>query len=105
MPVPCRHSSRSRSHPVASAADIAETLTIHRSSQPAAGATAATTTAARGAGRQRQYHSTAARYEGYKKNESQGLDQLIQGTQGGQQSSPPPDNQEQPDFRGQSNPN
>lgn len=43
--------------------------------------------------------------EGYKKNESQGLDQLIQGTQGGQQSSPPPDNQEQPDFGGQSNPN
>jgi membrane protein required for colicin V production len=42
--------------------------------------------------------------EGYKKNESQGLDQLIQGTQG-QQSSPPPDNQEQPDFGGQSNPN
>ena len=44
--------------------------------------------------------------EGYKKNESQGLDQLIQGTQGQQQqSSPPPDNQEQPDFGGQSNPN
>lgn len=45
--------------------------------------------------------------EGYKKNESQGLDQLIQGTQGGQQqqNSPPPDNQEQPDFGGQSNPN
>jgi membrane protein required for colicin V production len=43
--------------------------------------------------------------EGYKKNESQGLDQLIQGTQGGQQSSPPPDSQEQPDFGGQSNPN
>ncbi len=43
---------------------------------------------------------------GYKKNESQGLDQLIQGTQGQQQSSPPPDdNQEQPDFGGQSNPN
>lgn len=42
--------------------------------------------------------------EGYKKNESQGLDQLIQGTQG-QQNSPPPDNQEQPDFGGQSNPN
>jgi len=44
--------------------------------------------------------------EGYKKNESQGLDQLIQGTQGQQQqqSSPPPDNQEQPDFGGQSNP-
>lgn len=44
--------------------------------------------------------------EGYKKNESQGLDQLIQGTQGQQQqNSPPPDNQEQPDFGGQSNPN
>lgn len=43
--------------------------------------------------------------EGYKRNESQGLDQLIQGTQGQQQSSPPPDNQEQPDFGGQSNPN
>lgn len=51
--------------------------------------------------------------EGYKKNESQGLDQLIQGTQGGQnnngnnnnQNTPPPDNQEQPDFGGQSNPN
>lgn len=42
--------------------------------------------------------------EGYKRNESQGLDQLIQGTQG-QQNSPPPDNQEQPDFGGQSNPN
>jgi membrane protein required for colicin V production len=36
-----------------------------------------------------------------------GLDQLIQGTQGGQQqqSSPPPENQEQPDFGGQTNPN
>src|SRR5690349_10480635 len=36
--------------------------------------------------------------EGYKKNESQGLDQLIQGTQGNQnnnQNTPPPDNQEQ----------
>ncbi|MGE0240398.1 MAG: CvpA family protein [Parvibaculaceae bacterium] len=45
--------------------------------------------------------------EGYKKNESQGLDQLIQGTQGsqGNQTSPPPDNQEQPDFGGQTNPN
>jgi membrane protein required for colicin V production len=48
--------------------------------------------------------------EGYKKNESQGLDQLIQGTQGNQnnqnnQNSPPPDNQEQPDFGGQTNPN
>jgi membrane protein required for colicin V production len=46
--------------------------------------------------------------EGYKKNESQGLDQLIQGTQGsGQnnQNTPPPDNQEQPDFGGQTNPN
>lgn len=42
--------------------------------------------------------------EGYKKNESQGLDQLIQGTQGNQ-NSPPPDNQEQPDFGGQTNPN
>jgi membrane protein required for colicin V production len=44
--------------------------------------------------------------EGYKKNESQGLDQLIQGTQGsqGNQSSPPPDAQEQPDFGGQTNP-
>jgi membrane protein required for colicin V production len=43
--------------------------------------------------------------EGYKKNESQGLDQLIQGTQGQQSSPPPDDNQEQPDFGGQSNPN
>ena len=45
--------------------------------------------------------------EGYKKNESQGLDQLIQGTQGsqGNQNTPPPDNQEQPDFGGQTNPN
>jgi membrane protein required for colicin V production len=45
--------------------------------------------------------------EGYKKNESQDLDQLIQGTQGNQnnQNTPPPDNQEQPDFGGQSNPN
>jgi membrane protein required for colicin V production len=44
--------------------------------------------------------------EGYKKNESQGLDQLIQGTQGtqGNQNTPPPDNQEQPDFGGQTNP-
>jgi membrane protein required for colicin V production len=44
--------------------------------------------------------------EGYKKNESQGLDQLIQGTQGNQnnQNTPPPDNQEQPDFGGQTNP-
>jgi len=42
--------------------------------------------------------------EGYKKNESQGLDQLIQGTQGNQ-NTPPPDNQEQPDFGGQTNPN
>src|SRR5262245_33269517 len=44
--------------------------------------------------------------EGYKKNESQGLDQLIQGTQGGQnnQTTPPPDNPEQPDFGGQTNP-
>jgi membrane protein required for colicin V production len=44
--------------------------------------------------------------EGYKKNESQGLDQLIQGTQGNQnnQTTPPPDNQEQPDFGGQTNP-
>jgi membrane protein required for colicin V production len=41
--------------------------------------------------------------EGYKKNESQGLDQLIQGTQG-QQSSPPADAQD-PDFGGQTNPN
>jgi hypothetical protein len=33
---------------------------------------------------------------------------LIQGTQGNQnnnQTSPPPDNQEQPDFGGQTNPN
>lgn len=43
--------------------------------------------------------------EGYKKNESQGLDQLIQGTQGQQQNSSSPDNQDQPDFGGQSNPN
>ena len=41
--------------------------------------------------------------EGYKRNESQGLDQLIQGTQGGQPT-PPPDTQEQPDFGGQTNP-
>ncbi len=47
--------------------------------------------------------------EGYKKNESQGLDQLIQGTQGTQdnqnnQTTPPPDTPEQPDFGGQTNP-
>ena len=85
--------------------DIAETLTnssiltnqapAQTQQQPAAAQTGSgdTTTA-------------PADEEGYKKNESQGLDQLIQGTQGQQQqSSPPPDNQEQPDFGGQSNPN
>jgi membrane protein required for colicin V production len=52
--------------------------------------------------------TTPSDEEGYKKNESQGLDQLIQGTQGNQnnnQTSPPPDNQDQPDFGGQTNPN
>ena len=49
--------------------------------------------------------ATPGEEEGYKKNESQGLDQLIQGTQGNQgQNTPPPDNQEQPDFGGQTNP-
>jgi membrane protein required for colicin V production len=48
--------------------------------------------------------ATPSDAEGYKRNESQGLDQLIQGTQGGQ-TTPPPDNQEQPDFGGQTNPN
>jgi membrane protein required for colicin V production len=46
---------------------------------------------------------TSPEEEGYKKNESQGLDQLIQGTQG-QQNSPPADAQD-PDFGGQTNPN
>jgi membrane protein required for colicin V production len=50
--------------------------------------------------------ATPSDAEGYKKNESQDLDQLIQGTQGNQnQNTPPPDNQEQPDFGGQTNPN
>ncbi|CAN5534312.1 CvpA family protein [soil metagenome] len=44
--------------------------------------------------------------EGYQKQESQGLDQLIQGTQGQQQTPPPDDGSEQqPSFGGQSNPN
>jgi membrane protein required for colicin V production len=47
--------------------------------------------------------ATPGEEEGYKTNESQGLDQLIQGTQGGQPT-PPPDTPEQPDFGGQTNP-
>lgn len=42
--------------------------------------------------------------EGYKKTQTQGLDQLIQGTQGAQDQ-PPPDTAQQPTFGGQSNPN
>lgn len=85
--------------------DIAETLTNSSilSNQNAPSTTQQPPAAQSGSG------ETAAPTdeEGYKKNESQGLDQLIQGTQGGQQqqNSPPPDNQEQPDFGGQSNPN
>lgn len=84
--------------------DIAETLTNSSilSNQNAPSTTQQPPAAQSGSG-----ETTAPTdEEGYKKNESQGLDQLIQGTQGGQQqSSPPPDNQEQPDFGGQSNPN
>ena len=83
--------------------DIAETLTnssiLTNQSQPSSQQPPA---AQSGSGES----TTTPDEEGYKKNESQGLDQLIQGTQGGQQqNSPPPDNQEQPDFGGQSNPN
>lgn len=85
--------------------DIAETLTNSSilSNQNAPATTQQPPAAQSGSG-----ETTAPTdEEGYKKNESQGLDQLIQGTQGGQQqqNSPPPDNQEQPDFGGQSNPN
>jgi membrane protein required for colicin V production len=85
--------------------DIAETLTNSSilSNQNAPSTTQQPPAAQSGSG-----ETTAPTdEEGYKKNESQGLDQLIQGTQGGQQqqNSPPPDNQEQPDFGGQSNPN
>ncbi len=85
--------------------DIAETLTNSSilSNQNAPSTTQQPPAAPSGSG-----ETTAPTdEEGYKKNESQGLDQLIQGTQGGQQqqNSPPPDNQEQPDFGGQSNPN
>lgn len=84
--------------------DIAETLTnssILTNQPPAQQAPAAQTNTG-------ETPATApSNEEGYKKNESQGLDQLIQGTQGGQnnQNTPPPDNQEQPDFGGQTNPN
>ena len=83
--------------------DIAETLNSAStlSNQPAAQQPPAAQT---GSGDSTTTTTASPDEEGYKKNESQGLDQLIQGTQG-QQSSPPPDNQEQPDFGGQSNPN
>ncbi|WP_119391323.1 CvpA family protein [Taklimakanibacter lacteus] len=84
--------------------DIAETLTNSSilGNQPTT-TTQQTPAAQTGTG---DTTTAAPDEEGYKKNESQGLDQLIQGTQGQQQqSSPPPDNQEQPDFGGQSNPN
>jgi membrane protein required for colicin V production len=80
--------------------DIAETLTnssILTNPAPAQQPSATQT----GGG---ETQATPSDEEGYKKNESQDLDQLIQGTQGGQ-STPPPDNQEQPDFGGQTNPN
>ena len=85
--------------------DIAETLTnssilTNQTTPPTQQAPAAQT------GTGGDTTTQAPDEEGYKKNESQGLDQLIQGTQGQQQqSSPPPENQEQPDFGGQSNPN
>ncbi|WP_119269209.1 CvpA family protein [Taklimakanibacter deserti] len=89
--------------------DIAETLTnssILTNQTPAQQPPAAQT----GSG---ETQASPSDEEGYKKNESQGLDQLIQGTQGSQdnqnnqnnQNTPPPDNQEQPDFGGQTNPN
>jgi len=43
--------------------------------------------------------------EGYKRNESQGLDQLIQGTQGQDTQQPSGGNKQQPAFGGESNPN
>jgi membrane protein required for colicin V production len=92
--------------------DIAETLSnssilTNQTTPPTQQAPAAQTGTGTSTGTGTGDATTAAPdEEGYKKNESQGLDQLIQGTQGQQQqSSPPPDNQEQPDFGGQSNPN
>jgi membrane protein required for colicin V production len=91
--------------------DIAETLTnssILTNQPPAAAQQQAPATQAGSSDTQPQptEQSSPNDEEGYKKNESQGLDQLIQGTQGNQnnQNTPPPDNQEQPDFGGQTNP-
>jgi len=98
--------------------DIAETLTnssilTNQTTPPAQQAPATQTGTGETTQPSGDTTTQAPDEEGYKKNESQGLDQLIQGTQGNQnnqdnqnnQNTPPPDNQEQPDFGGQTNPN
>lgn len=75
--------------------DIAETLTNTAIGGPPGNLTAPDTAGA-----------PAQNEEGYKRNDSQGLDQLIQGTQGQQQTPPPEENtDQQPSFGGQANPN
>lgn len=90
-------------------ADIAETLTHSATigdQAPAQQPPAAQTNTGETQSTTGETQSPTGEVQAPTPSDQGGLDQLIQGTQGSQQqSSPPPENQEQPDFGGQTNPN